>query len=103
MGYTEDDVRLVAAAIIEPYDEATELCAERVLDALAGAGRLLPEDTRTEVSYGVRWPDGMISSDFLNAESARAYASDKTVLHPGQAVTRTVWVGSWVPVPEEKP
>lgn len=116
--YTEADIELVAAAIrtekiVHAHDGeaavvscSSEVIAEQALKALAMAGRLLPEDTRIDgyqTEWGVRWPDqpaGYAAGGFLSAESARAYATDKTVTPPGDVVKRVVLVGEWVPVPE---
>lgn len=64
---------------------------DAVLAALAEAGRLLPEDTRTEWSFA--YPDGVVDGKNFTEEGARRYAED----FGGQVVRR--WVGPWVPVP----
>jgi hypothetical protein len=49
VGYTKDDVRLAQDVIDEVWTDGGDAphAARRVLAALAAAGRLLPEDTRT--------------------------------------------------------
>lgn len=76
---------------------------EAIAPILVAAGRTrAAADIRAEVEYGVRWPGRWpVSGGFLNPQSARAYATDKTVAAHGSAVQRTVWVGPWVPVPEQ--
>lgn len=61
-GYTEADLRLVAEAIAPEFPAAADDPnyrddAGRVLAALAGAGRLTPEDTRRQavIDAAVRW------------------------------------------------
>jgi hypothetical protein len=83
-GYTEADVQLVARA-----SDAGEMRGQRhdpvkclscrakainVLEQLAAAGRLLPEDTREERSFA--FPDGLIDGKNFTEEAARRYAAD---------------------------
>lgn len=104
----------------DTVDEKCRHCSESArvalaagLSALAGAGRLLPEDTRTE--YGAfhlyERGDSLMATFGTSGEAeewvvvmleAAAQAADAAELGPFryEIRQRQRWVGPWVPVPE---
>lgn len=76
-------------------DQVAAVAVRAALAALAGAGRLLPEDTRTEWSFA--YPDGVADGQNFTEDGARRYAEDFN----GTVVRR--WVGPWVPAPTPVP
>jgi hypothetical protein len=129
VSYTEDDARIAVAAMSEAFraytgtepgqtmwnvdmEKTWDIVAPSVLAALAAAGRLLPEDTRTarELPPGSvvahdqkvwikRWSrmdgDWWIATETYAVQMPNHVIDD--LLRNGARVLR---VGSWVPVPE---
>lgn len=104
--YTEQDERLVAEALRARGGMTWSTAiqdAHNVLAALAGAGRLLPEDARTEWAielFPAEENGGkpyIVQTETGSEEHARSVAGTG----PGKLIRRQV--GPWVPVPKPEP
>jgi hypothetical protein len=82
--YTEADVALVAEWFKQYFGAShirtrDRVCAREILDALAAAGRLLPEGAHVEIIYGSRDRNGHVQS---SGPGPIGLAHARASLHP---------------------
>lgn len=102
--YSEATVELVAEVVEAERGCFPSAIAARVLDALATAGRLVPEGARTEYGVEVTYPDG----EPIALPAVNRYMAEKSV-RAGSAggfarhvlVERTTWSTPWRNVTED--
>lgn len=101
---TDVDLKPLAQVADDAYNRAERLGAEHadcidaavnaVLDALAAAGRLLPEGAEARTEWSIQWRNGSVQGGKLFTQAgAEQYAADL------DATVVQRQVGPWVPVP----
>ena len=102
--WTPEDVELLVSVVNDNRGRYSDIIAERVLAALAEAGRLAPAGAAEQWSVRVK-RSGYVTPLPLSEESARDIAAGN---HPTPVEVVRRWTTPWLPVdatdtPKEKP